>query len=72
MWNLSIKYLQWFLRKEKAYNVELVIRTDGITMHKRDKEKEKEEKKRKKIKKILNLITVNSYVPKFKNPSNKK
>ena len=41
LYKLSIKFLIWDLKRLKIDNIELVIRNDGCTMYRRDKEKEK-------------------------------
>lgn len=61
LYKLSIKFLKWDLKRMGAYNIELVIRCDGTTFYKRNREKEKS------IKRTLDLITLNeSYIPTFK------
>lgn len=37
---IAIKYLSWNLRRQGVDNIEYVIRSDGHTMHKRNKERE--------------------------------
>jgi hypothetical protein len=41
MKKLAIKYLQWYLKRNKIHMLEFAIRDDGYTMHKRNFEKEK-------------------------------
>ena len=38
---LAIKFISWNLRRKGINNLEVVIRSDGDTLYKRDKEKEK-------------------------------
>jgi len=47
---LAIKFLVYDLKRQKIDNLEIVIRSDGKTTYKRNKEKEDS------IKKILNKI----------------
>lgn len=37
---LAIKFISWNLRRKRIYNLEVVIRSDGDTLYKRNKEKE--------------------------------
>lgn len=37
---LAIKFISWNLRRKKIHNIEVVIRSDGDTMYKRNKERE--------------------------------
>lgn len=37
---IAIHYLMWNLRRQKIYNIEYVIRSDGYTFYKRNKNKE--------------------------------
>jgi hypothetical protein len=38
---LAIRYLQWYLKRNKIHILEFVIRDDGFTMYKRNFEEEK-------------------------------
>lgn len=38
---LAIKFISWNLRKKGINNLEVVIRNDGDTLYKRNKEREK-------------------------------
>ncbi|MGU8836070.1 hypothetical protein ACV3UL_17495 [Clostridium perfringens] len=38
---LAIKFISWNLRRQKIDNLEIVIRCDGHTTYKRNKEREK-------------------------------
>lgn len=37
---LAIKFISWNLRRKKIHNIEVVIRSDGDTIYKRNKERE--------------------------------
>lgn len=37
---LAIKFISWNLRRKGINNIEIVIRSDGDTMYKRNKERE--------------------------------
>lgn len=37
---LAIKFISWNLKRKEINNLEIVIRSDGNTMYKRDKERE--------------------------------
>lgn len=37
---LAIKFISWNLRRKKTDNLEVVIRSDGDTLYKRNKERE--------------------------------
>lgn len=37
---LAIKFISWNLRRKKIHNIEVVIRSDGNTLYKRNKERE--------------------------------
>ena len=61
LYKLSIKFLKWDLKRMGIHNIELVIRCDGTTFYKRDREKEKS------LKRTLDLITLcDTYTPTFK------
>lgn len=47
---LAIKFLSWNLRRQKLHNIEIVVRSDGNTIYKRNKKKEED------IKKIISKI----------------
>jgi hypothetical protein len=51
LYKLSIKFLIWDLKRLGIDNLEIVIRNDGKTVYKRNKEKENS------IKRTLDLIT---------------
>lgn len=38
--NLAIKFISWNLRRKKLNNIEIVIRSDGNTLYKRNRNKE--------------------------------
>lgn len=38
---IAIKFISWNLRRRGIHNLEVVIRSDGDTVYKRNKEKEK-------------------------------
>lgn len=38
---LAIRYLRWYLKRNRINTLELVIRDDGYTFYKRNLEKEK-------------------------------
>lgn len=50
MKRLVIKYLVWLFKIQKIDNIELVIRNDGYTYYKRNKEREKS------VKEVLSQI----------------
>ena len=50
LYKLSIKFLKWDLNRMEIDNLELVIRNDGSTVYKRNKEDENN------IKRTLDLI----------------
>lgn len=42
---LAIKFISWNLRRKGMDNIEIVIRSDGDTMYKRNKEREESVRK---------------------------
>ena len=42
---LAIKFISWNLRRKKIHNIEVVIRSDGDTIYKRNKEREESVKR---------------------------
>lgn len=38
---IAIKFISWNLKRKGIHNLEVVIRSDGNTLYKRNKEKEK-------------------------------
>lgn len=42
---LAIKFISWNLRRKGINNIEIVIRSDGDTVYKRNKEREESIKK---------------------------
>lgn len=52
---LAIKFISWNLKRKGINNLEIVIRSDGNTVYKRNKEKEEY------VKKILSKIKWNIY-----------